>query len=890
VRATIEAGSIISHYRILAPLGAGGMGEVYKAHDQTLERTVALKVLPAHLVRNEERVRRFVREAKAASSLNHPHIVTIHEIGEAMLSSADDGRPIQYIAMELIDGVTLKQKIDDADVGLRALLGYLVQVAEGLAKAHAANIVHRDLKPENIMVTRDGYAKVLDFGLAKLFAKKSVSDAELTVARDLTREGTIVGTVAYMSPEQVRGKPTDHRSDIFAFGSVLYEVCTRLRPFEADSDLDVMHRILNDKPRPIDELNPKVPAEVRRMVRRCMAKDADKRYHSMKDVALELSEIVEEFEQLSASQTSESVTGPIPVRPRRRGLRIAAAAAALALVAAIGFIWLRERRSPAAQIAFSSMKVRALTTTGNVMAAAISPDGKLIAHSTRDDEGKFTLWVRQISTGMDVPLVGPVGGGFGGAIFSPDGSWLYYSQREATEGASASWLYQIGALGGPSRKVLYDIDTPIGFSPDGKQFAFGRGMPKDNRNLVLVANADGSGERKVAELTRYESPLRPAWSPDGTKIVTGTGDLSHGYRIYLNEIDVATGAVRKIGGPWFAVGDLQFMPDGSSILMTAVDVESGRSQVWLQPYPEGEPVRLTNDANHYVSATTSDGSAISAVLQERNSDLRVASPEGVLDAKPYTRLSNHVPITLSASRSGAVVCTIRSGPGADSAIIDGPNAPLQFLTASGRSSDPAISADGRTVVFAEEHGHDTNVFAVDADGSRLRQVTRGNMDYAPRISADGRTIVYVRADNTLWTTTVDGKAPRRIADHTFGRVLDISADGTKVLYRQWTGNGAALVARLKVVPLAGGPPLLDLPANVGSLYHFHPDGETIGYVRSARGVANIWTMPLRGGEPVQVTKLEKGSIYGYDWLPDGRLVLACGETRNDLVLITDFRR
>src|SRR5688500_1258428 len=325
MRIGIEPGTVVSHYQIVGRLGAGGMGEVYRALDTTLGRTVALKVLPPHLVRNEERTRRFVQEARSASSLNHPNIVTIYEIGQAPLTAVagmetPGADPIHFIAMELVEGVTLKQKIHDEAASLRTLLSQIAQAAEGLAKAHAAGIVHRDLKPENIMVSADGFAKVLDFGLAKLTLPPDASDANtrtMPMPGD-TGEGVILGTVAYMSPEQVQGKAADHRSDIFALGTILYEAATRRRPFAANSDVEVMHKILHDKPEPVAEINPGVPAELRRTIRRCMAKEPERRFQSMKDVAIELAEIVEEFEQLSVastSSTSQSGSGISAVTP-----------------------------------------------------------------------------------------------------------------------------------------------------------------------------------------------------------------------------------------------------------------------------------------------------------------------------------------------------------------------------------------------------------------------------------------------------------------------------------------------------------------------------------------------------------------------------------------------
>src|SRR5262245_29276639 len=327
---TLNPGGRISRYRIIGPLGAGGMGEVYRARDENLERDVALKILPPQLVRNEERLRRFVLEAKSASSLNHPNIVTVHEIGhDRVQASGDPGRDsdqratadeaasaaeiepplVHFISMELVAGTTLASKIHHEKADLRTLLGWLAQAADGIAKAHAAGIVHRDLKPGNIMISNDGFAKVLDFGLAKLTEKQSTG-GDLTSAptetSDRTNEGVVLGTAAYMSPEQVQGQPVDARSDVFSFGCILYEAATRRRPFEAETSVETMAKILRETPAPVDQHNPQAPAELRRLVRRCLAKDPRERPDSMRTLAIELREIVEEYDALSASATSGS--------------------------------------------------------------------------------------------------------------------------------------------------------------------------------------------------------------------------------------------------------------------------------------------------------------------------------------------------------------------------------------------------------------------------------------------------------------------------------------------------------------------------------------------------------------------------------------------------------
>src|ERR1044072_4652245 len=315
----------ISHYTILSKLGAGGMGEVYKAHDTILGRPVALKILPLELAENADRLRRFIQEAKSASALNHPHIITIYEVGEARAevieakpedTSAHTGdlvsvarkTPIQFIAMEFIEGETLTAKIHRDQTSLRKLLDYLVQTADGLTKAHAAGIVHRDLKPDNVMINGDGYAKILDFGLAKLVEPPPAntaqdSDEVATAIMNRSQPGAVMGTVGYMSPEQALGRAVDQRSDIFAFGCILYEIVTGRKPFSGDSMVDSLHKIIYMPAAPVNEFNPNCTYEIQRIIRRCLAKDPEDRYQRIKDIAIDLRDFLEESKALSHSAT-----------------------------------------------------------------------------------------------------------------------------------------------------------------------------------------------------------------------------------------------------------------------------------------------------------------------------------------------------------------------------------------------------------------------------------------------------------------------------------------------------------------------------------------------------------------------------------------------------------
>src|SRR6266403_2882550 len=310
---TLKADSSISHYRIVSKIGAGGMGEVYLAQDTKLDRKVALKILPADVAANRDRMERFIREAKSAAALNHPNIAHMYEIGE--------NAGTHFIAMEFIDGQTLREKIHQARTDLKKLLRYLQHAAEGLAKAHAAGIVHRDLKPDNIMLTRDGHAKILDFGLAKLIEQQPLpgrdsSEVATAVMPQHSIPGTVMGTVGYMSPEQAQGKTKeiDQRSDIFSFGCILFEAATGKKPFEGESVIKSLHMVVYESAPPIAELNPSAPAELQRIVRRCLAKDPDDRYQSAKEVAIELKELRRELEGAGIDTTV-----PPPVTSRTAG-------------------------------------------------------------------------------------------------------------------------------------------------------------------------------------------------------------------------------------------------------------------------------------------------------------------------------------------------------------------------------------------------------------------------------------------------------------------------------------------------------------------------------------------------------------------------------------------
>ncbi len=683
---TLAAGDGISHYRIVGALGTGGMGEVYLAQDLTLERSVALKVLPPQLVRNEERLRRFVIEAKAASSLNHPSIVTIYEIGSGAVERDGEAKDaIHYIAMERIDGHTLAESIHAENVDLRRLLGYLAQAADGIAKAHGAGIVHRDLKPGNIMVTRDGFAKVLDFGLAKLMESRP-ADEQASVAPTRTGAhtgaGTVMGTVGYMSPEQVQGKSVDHRSDIFSFGCILYEAVTRRRAFEADSAIDTMHKILHDAPVESHELNPKAPADLRRLVRRCLAKSPDQRLQSMKDLAIELREIADNYESLSSSTTSGSgvsATLATPRPARSRAWLLGGTFVAILAVAglAIGLSGIfRQRQAPPAEAApAAGLKITSISGRPGVSGVAISGDGKYLAYSDFSS-GSSSIWVRQLATGSEVQVVPPRRSPIGGLRFSPSGDYLFYLVAGEAGGLDTT-LERVPTLGGPSRKIVSDVGFGISLTPDGKSVGFLRPKLKSGEMSAIVRDLEQGQERTlgtVAEPLTLMCP--PALSPDGKTFVTAIHTAEKGIHGQFVAIDAASLAQTRLGPPGWEAMDNIWLPDGTGFVTSAYR--------FLVSYPDGRHRRITSDSNGYFSFDlAADGATIAAIRSAKVANIWSIPVEG--KARPRQ-------LTFNATSDSAVRRFV---------LLDG------------------------AIAFSAATDHYSHLFTVGADGQSPRQITSG---------------------------------------------------------------------------------------------------------------------------------------------------------------------
>jgi Tol biopolymer transport system component len=944
---TLRPEDEISHYRIVGPLGAGGMGEVYLAQDRSLERSVALKILPPDLVKSEERVKRFVLEARSASSLSHPNIVTIYEIGQGAVRSAGapDSSPVHFISMELVSGKTLSTLIHEDKTDLRTLLGYLAQAAEGLAKAHAAGIVHRDLKPGNVMVTTDGFAKVLDFGLAKLTEKKEtpqdISSAP-TLGGDISGVGTVIGTASYMSPEQVQGRAVDHRSDIFSFGCLLYEAATRRQPFGAGSAVETMHKILNEKPPPVEEFNDEVPAELRRLIRRCLAKSADQRLQSIKDLAIELREIADEYDTLSASASSSSsatgLQGPaVPARRRRSALAVAGAVVLVGL--AVAWWGLRHGRGGGPTPPFQSMRMTTQTTSGDVVDCVLSPDGRYLAYLA-GPEGHVSLRVRQVATGSDVQVLPPTDVGLHSPAFSPDGNYLFYL-RQKPDAPNYQALFQIASLGGTPQERTFDVDSRPSFSPDGRRIAFWRGVPQEQKATLVIFDLDAGTGRVLATVGSTEVfQGAPAWSPDGRRIAAALLKPAPDLQSSLVLFDPDTGRQQTfLDLPRTLLRSLAWLADGRGLVISATDFNVALTeQLFLVGYPDARVQRITNDFNEYTGVSVSArDEAIAATRQTRLANLWLAEAAGGA-ARQITRVASpeNSPGGF-AVLGGEAVYSAPLDQGVQIWAIGLEGGEPRALT-----SGPALSVFPRAargvIVFSRLDSTGVHIWRMRADGGDVRQVTSGAGEQISALSPDGRFVSfnpYADLQTVSVLSLEDGKVTR-IATQS-GGTLGFSPDSRRILVSQLETDAQGLIHPVwEAFPVAGGEPVArfrlpgpaadpewtpdgrgmsfrdttDLHWNVfrqdgeaarptpvtrftdGRVvgYSWSPDGRKLAVIRRLEGGSNVWVTEADGSRPVQVTQLDSADVFDVRWLDDSRrLVASAGRRSRDAVLIRDFR-
>jgi Tol biopolymer transport system component len=799
---TISGGTRLGPYEILAPLGAGGMGEVYRAKDTRLDRTVAIKVLPAHLSANIERRQRFEREARAVSSLSHPHICSLFDIGH------QDG--VDYLVMEFIEGETLENRLDRGAMPTDQVLRYGIQIADALDKAHKQGVVHRDLKPGNIMLTKSG-AKLLDFGLAKLRAPESgvmVLSELPTERRSLTAEGTIMGTCQYMPPEQLEGKEVDARTDIFAFGSVLYEMSTGKKAFTGKSQASLITAIMSSEPPPISSIQPLVPPALDRVVKTCLAKDPDDRWQSAGDIKREL-------EWLAETSASAGVA-MVPTARARKALSlygVAATVVALALVVIIWRQWNAPRTvSPVVRFTMTLPPGEPLALTNSGIPIAFAPDGRRIAFVVRHGD-TTALAVREIASFESKLLPGTEGAAL--PFFSPDGEWLGFF--------AAGKLRKIPVSGGPA---IILCNTPQGngatWLPDG----------------TIVLNAD------------WREGLQRVSAAGGTPEVLTRPDLRRG-ELYHWWPDALPG------------GEVVLFTDqkGASRDQASVAVLSLKTREWRTLIEKGSNPHYL-PSGHIVYEH--DG-ALLAVPFDVSHAAVIGPPFPVLQGVYIDQDFEAVHVAVARDGSIAYVPGTITAPENTLVVVDraGSERPLTDIHHS--YEDLTLSPDGRFLALTIR-GEPWSVWLYDLRRDTLNRLTFEGDNRDPIWTADGKRVIYISFRNgrfhLLWKP-IDGSSSEEELAATDSQLwpYSCSRDG------RWLSYNAGNIGYL--LPLVGErKPKAFVSAPSASGGAISPDGKWIAYESSESGESEVYVQPLSSGTGKwQISTA--GGLRPY-WSPDGR--------------------
>jgi serine/threonine protein kinase len=922
-------GTKLGHYKIISEIGRGGMGEVYMAQDGRLGRRIAVKILPARFTTDAARVHRFQQEARAASALNHPNIVTIHEIGEA-----DD---LRFIVTEYVEGETLRALIAHG-IDLRKALDIIIQAAGALAAAHEAGITHRDIKPENIMLRPDGYVKILDFGLAKLTERKPLNEAGDSFAWMSTNPGVVMGTVSYMSPEQVRALDVDGRTDIFSLAVVLYEMIAGKKPFEGETASDVIVAILNQEPEPLAQFNDNTPVELQRILNKALAKDRQWRYQTIRDFLIDLKNLKDEIElktklkysssandiQIAggssgsqmkvksantdnhlqvvatsgkpAVDTGDSIRnttnasgGFIAKIKRSKKIVIATIAALFIVASGIGigiYKWL-DTQTIQSSLHFEKMRMTKLTDVGS-FGAIISPDGKYIAYVVDDLSGK-SMSVKQLAMDRVVQLMPKTTEVFNIVNFSSDSNSIYY--RKGTI------LYQVSVLGGAAKKIAENVGININISLDDRRMVFLRRQKDTSKDTLCIANIDGSDEQVI--------PLQKAgytinsyhWSPDGKTIAMAVRYESSPEQTpwQILTVPVTGGETKALIPPRKNyISSLLWLPDNSGLIMTAIDEKSGLLQLWRITYPKGDVQRITNDASDYSSATiTANGDTILTSQTVVANNIWIADGTDVNHSRKITLSSGGYDDVCWTYDNRILYVATESGDTGkrDIWIMAADGSDKQRLTINaGNNRFPAMSPDGRYIVFSSNRNGKVELWRMDNDGSNPQALTTHRADF-PEITTDGQWVVYMAQSagiNTIWKVPLTGgESIQLVSEDIYS--FTISTDGKQLAY--FCYDPQRQQERIVIKSIENGNIIKELSNSseysLEVLLQWTKDG-LLGLHKSSTEVLLI---PVDGKPPVAVTNFKTGErIYSFAHSSDGKhATFSRGLSTNEAILITNFK-
>ena len=914
-------GQAMGRYQLLELLGRGGMGEVYLAHDPRLNRRVALKLLPAAVVDDLERVRRFEQEARATSAISHPNVAHIYEIGEA------HGR--HYIAMEYVPGRTLRQALRAAPLEVSEALDIATQIAIALVAAHEAGVLHRDIKPENVVLRGDGYVKVLDFGLAKLVEDRLYAGTpEATPLPSVhTEPELLMGTSDYMSPEQVRRQPTDERTDLWSLGVVLYEMVAGRRPFARRGSREVIVSILECEPEPVGCVRDGLPRALQDIVAKALRKRREERFQSAREMVDELRRISRQVIEAPGSPNTTygagppyapsdgtgSTSGPQAVTSKESsrpygalrwmtGFKPASVISTrvsqftrtwrphywlvLLLLAAVGVYsyFGRGLQSGLPLVGKTpNLKFQRLNLSGDISDITISPDGKYIARVV-SEFGKSAIRITEIATASDLRIVQPSTVDYSGLSFSPDGTYLYYLENQAETGT----LYRVSKLGGGRRKILDDVYTGVTFSPDGVSLAFVR----TNRTLdtpeLIVARANGTSERVLARRTRADADTfmsdmkraSPVWSPDGKVLACPTLKLSPEQEMNLEVIDVETGTGRRLNAKsWYDISRVSWLADGSGLVVSAAITPGASWQLYLLSYPGGEVHKVTNDPHNYTLISGARDSSVFLTLniEDDSSIWRVSATGG---ARPdVTKITQQKGVSeILWDGAEKFLYTINDGTHTNLWLQE-PGASLRQLTFEADNFKPALSVDGRYVVFVSTRTGAMNIWRINADGTQPKQLTSGTYEDVPSVTPDGRWVIY-RTGNSVKKVSIDGGASIKLFDKS-ALCPELSPDGRLLAFftndqaesQTWhieVYDLSSLTAVRRFELPESTTPFNGMRLTPDNRLRWSSDGSGLAYVSRADGVSNVWLQPLAGGAAHQLTFFKDANMLSFASSPDGK--------------------
>jgi len=875
------------------------MGVVYEAEDQKLGRSVAIKMLPEATRPDPAALERFWREARAASSLNHPGICTIYELNE------NGDQP--FIVMELLEGQSLDKLDYRRAMPYPKLLDFGVQVADALDAAHRKGILHRDIKPGNIFVSPSGQAKILDFGLAKFedadsnLASTLGDDGNETVGGPqqlLTSPGSTLGTIAYMSPEQARGAALDARSDVFSLGVVLYELATGQHPFIGSTTAVTFDRILNSAPTAPISVNPELPLEFEGVLNNALEKDREIRCQSAAELRVDLKRLQRKSSEGHVGRPIRPVAGvqvEIAPPPANKSRTLPAALIVLVVVVTAGLFGWRLWPRP---MPFSSMSVSQITNTGTLERIALSGDGKFLAE-VKNDAGQRTVWIRNLATNTDTQILSAFPSQYLGLTFSPDSNYLYFT-RETPDNGLVSRIYTMPVFGGTPRQIVLDVDSAPSLSPDGSRFVYLRWTPdrKDQYSEIHVADKDGSNDQLL--YTSIDKAEAPVWSPLGNEIawieVTGTTDA------VVEILDRASKRVRTIAQPRGAAFDrkdqgysnLAWLADGRHLLFLYSKAHSDREQIGILDIAGNGFHTLTNDVNAYSQlAITADGKTLATVLTNVDSSVAYYKGDGgkMISSTPLRITPTSVAWAdedrLFLIARGIGISQLERTAGTVQPIDTGDLDIGRYIN---------ICQDGHILFTAiPKNVEEPRLFRMNGDGSDVTQLTDAGIVRAPFCTPDSQKAYFTIRDQTdallaaLWSVPLAGGTPRKEFEaHTLGSfLLTRDAKFAELLLAH------NLAESLEIVDLTSFRTVHLLPLDVsysgGTSPLFSPDGKAIVDGAISKSGNTLRYQPIDGSPAHFMIDPTHNTITDFAWSPSGsKLGVLQLRTSSDVVLITDL--